>query len=273
MEISENLPQFIQGNSQSSTFLNEADVRDMVRLLGETAALQGDHLEKKRYLMTGISKLITAESWSWALGSEVNPGNKLAYTGFLYGGFNEERFCNLVTAIEHPDMAEAMFHFTMKMKERRAHVTMRREEIDPDGLAYEGELGKLLVDTGIDSILLAGYPLGKGMFSAVSFVRPMGSVPFSERERKIAHILIGEVEWLHQSCWPRDRAVEIPKLYPRQRIVLNLLLDGMTRKQIAEHMRISENTVAGYASDVYKHFQVSSHVELIKKFFRLERES
>ena len=84
------------------------------------------------------------------------------------------------------------------------------------------------------------------------------------------HIVLSEVTWLHLSGWPEDYGADVPKLYPRQRVVLNLLLDGMGRKQIASQMGITENTVSGYAKDVYRHFGVNSHVDLMRKFLHSE---
>ena len=59
----------------------------------------------------------------------------------------------------------------------------------------------------------------------------------------------------------------VPELFPKQRIVLNLLLDGLDRKSIASHMGISKNTVAAYAREVYRHFGVHSQPQLIRRFF------
>ncbi len=72
--------------------------------------------------------------------------------------------------------------------------------------------------------------------------------------------------WLHEQGWPDDRGTTVPQLSPRQRITLNLLLEGQSRKEIADQLGISINTVAGYVKDVYKHFHVQSHAELMGRF-------
>ena len=43
--------------------VSEADARAMVRLLGETAALDCGHDEKKRFLMQGLCHLVDADCW------------------------------------------------------------------------------------------------------------------------------------------------------------------------------------------------------------------
>ena len=56
-------------------------------------------------------------------------------------------------------------------------------------------------------------------------------------------------------------------------MVLNLLLDGLGRKKIAQHLEITENTVAGYVKDIYNHFGVRSQPELMQKFLAVNRDS
>lgn len=41
--------------------LGEDDVRSMIRLVAEVAALEGEHAAKKRYLMDGLCVLIDAD--------------------------------------------------------------------------------------------------------------------------------------------------------------------------------------------------------------------
>ena len=53
--------------SKDHVTLSEPDVRAIVRLLGEVAALQGDHAAKKRALMDGLCRLIGADYWGWGL--------------------------------------------------------------------------------------------------------------------------------------------------------------------------------------------------------------
>lgn len=44
--------------------LPESVVRALVRLLGETAALNTGHAGKKRFLMNGLCKMIDADAWA-----------------------------------------------------------------------------------------------------------------------------------------------------------------------------------------------------------------
>jgi DNA-binding CsgD family transcriptional regulator len=113
-------------------------------------------------------------------------------------------------------------------------------------------------------VILSLRPLGSGSASGVGLYRRHEDPPFTPRECRIAHIVLSETAWLHHANWPED--LGIPKLYPRQRLVLNLLLQGDGRKSISEHLGISVNTVSGYVKAIYRHFEVRSHAALMRRF-------
>ncbi len=248
--------------------LSENDVIDIVRLLGDTASISGGHAEKKRFLMDGLCQLINVDAWVWTLGCKVKPDEQQVYVGFMHGGFTEERFSHLLEALEHKDMAHVASSFATALQVNKGLTTMCREEIDPGDLAHLGEAGALWDKANIGSLILSGYPLDDTSVSCIGLYRQLQDSLLGEREKQIAHLILGEVEWLHLSGWPEDRGAEIPKLFPRQRIVLNLLLDGLGRKEISQRMEITENTVAGYIKGIYKHFRVSSQAQLLSKFIQ-----
>lgn len=79
-------------------------------------------------------------------------------------------------------------------------------------------------------------------------------------------MVLGEVRWLHMSGWGDAPASVMLNLSPRQKTVLNLLLNGLGRKQIAQHLKIKDNTVAGYTKEIYRVYEVRSQPELMRKF-------
>lgn len=247
-------------------FIHEADARAITRLLGETAAVDGDHAEKKRYLMDGLCELIEADAWTWGLACQTTPGSQQTNVVSLNGGFDEERFACYLKAVEQPEMGQVALRFFQELEKSQSTLTMRREDIDPDNLAKSSGAGELWAAADIGSLIMSMQPVEGGQTSGVGIYRRLAAPAFTAREVKIANIVLTEVRWLYLSGWPKDRGATVPRLYPQQRIVLNLLLDGMSRKQIAAHMNLSEHTVSGYVRDVYRHFMVHSHPELMKRF-------
>ncbi len=60
----------------------------------------------------------------------------------------------------------------------------------------------------------------------------------------------------------------VPRLPVRQRLTLEFLLQGQSRKAMAREMEISINTVSGYVRDIYRLFGVNSQAQLVSRFFR-----
>jgi len=246
--------------------IRESDCRRTIRLLADAASLEGSHAERKRFLMRGLAELIGADAWVWTLGCEVEAGGRQTCVGFLHEGFEPEEFAGLLKALEDAEMGKIAAPFYERVAMSGAHTTMHRQEIDPEGKAYQGRVGDLWRAANIDGVIMSAYPLDARSLSGVAAYRRVGHPPFTERERDLLHIILSEVPWLHANGWPEDRGVEVPKLSPRERMVLNLLLDGKPRREIAESLEISEHTLGDYIKAVYRFFKVNSQGELIRRF-------
>lgn len=244
----------------------EDDIRAMVRLANETACLPADPILRKRHLMTGLCELVGASSWAWALGRQPTPGSQTVYSVFEQGGFEHGAFARYLAALEHPDMARMNRGFSQELTSRQSHLTRSRERPDQENPAPASPLLALWQQAGLGPAIHFLRPLGHGALSVVTLFRPHGGQAFSFRETRIADVVLSECKWLHEEGWPEDRAATIIKLYPRQRMVLNLLLQGHGRQPIAEHLGISINTVSGYVKAVYRHFNVSSQAGLMRRF-------
>ncbi len=246
--------------------LPEKDVRQLVSLLGSVAILDGDLASKKRHLMNGLCEIIGADCWGWTLLLPVKPGEKPGAAAFMHGGFSEERFCNFLEAIEHPDMAHFNERFLGEVYSRQCHTTRLRQQLDPDNNFLTSSVYPLWQKANIGPLMLSCYPFPDGCLSFVAIYRNESDELFAERESRIAHIVLSEVPWLHAESWPQAKQIKGGMLSPRQRTTLSLLLEGLGRKQIAAHLDISENTVSGYVKEVYRFYNVQSHAQLMKHF-------
>ncbi len=255
--------------------LAETDVRAIVRLLGEVAALPGDHTRKKRHLMDGLCNLIHADAWVWSLACQYEAGKPPMYAGFMHGGFTEDQFPKYLAAVEHPASMAMTIPFIDEIRNYQSHLTRTIGQISGGLWEYfdeknpaRFESAHLWREAGIGTLLLSSRPLDERCASGIGIYRRTGSNPFTPRESRIAHIILSEVPWLHEQGWPEDRGVTVPKLSPRQRLVLNLLLESRSRKDIASHLGISENTLAGYVKEIFRHFRVHSQAELMRRFMQ-----
>ncbi len=118
------------------------------------------------------------------------------------------------------------------------------------------------------AVILSVRPVDERSQSVLGIYRKYGRPLFSAAESRTAHIILSEVGWLHEAGWPEDRGVTVPHLAKRERMTLNLLLEGWTRQRIAEHLAISLHTVQDYVKRVYRRFGVHSQAELVRRFHR-----
>jgi DNA-binding CsgD family transcriptional regulator len=248
--------------------IDEHDAREMVRLIGEVVALPGGHAEKKRFLMNGLCKMIGADAWCWALSCQREPSKPQIYVSFLNGGFTEETLVKVLEANEHPEMIAIASKFFLEVEQKKTHVTRLRYQITDEEKFLRSAAHDAWKAANIGPTILSLRPLDERSSSVMGFYRHYGREEFSQRESRIAHIILSEVPWLHEQGWPEDRGVGVPKLSKRQRLALNLLILGRSRKQIAEGMGITLNTVQGYVKEIYRFFKVNSHTELMSRFLQ-----
>jgi DNA-binding CsgD family transcriptional regulator len=263
-------PDFVMHHSppEDDFLLAEADVRELVRLLGEVCALPDDHTGKKRSLMDGLRELIAADCWVWCLVAEPRTDEPPVLVSFSHGGFTEERFAHFLEASQHPGSARNTAGIVSAVRAAGSQQTRLREQLIPTEEFLASSAYPAWCAADVSGVLLSVRPVDSIRQSAIGFYRGMGKPPFTAREARLAHVIISEVPWLHEQGWPEDRAVTVPQLSLRQRLVLNLLLDGRDRASIAEILRVSPHTANDYVKAVYRHFGIHSQAALIARFFR-----
>ncbi len=247
--------------------LPDQDVRKIVHLLGGVIATSGDVHEKRRQLMDGLCGMIRASAWVWAM-SQFHPDKPPSSLGFVHGGFDEDRFARYLAAINHPEMEVVMRPSSLELQAKGTHLTRTRRQMDPQFLLEKSAVREFWEKADIGDLMTSMRPMQDGGTSAIGIYRRRAQCDFTERETKIAHIVLSEVPWLHFQAFPDQRSREITSLYPRHRTVLNCLCEGWSRKKIAEHLGLSTNTIHGYSKAVFKHFGVHSQAELLARFSR-----
>jgi DNA-binding CsgD family transcriptional regulator len=76
------------------------------------------------------------------------------------------------------------------------------------------------------------------------------------------------VNWCHLLLPRPFGAMTRAQLSPRMRQTLRHLLDGDQEKEIARHLKLSQNTVHVYVKSIYRKYNVSCRAELLSKFLR-----
>ena len=109
-------------------------------------------------------------------------------------------------------------------------------------------------------------PLADGrLVACLTLGRAPGAPRFSPRDRSMVCALHAEAGWVYGADMihvsPDTRA-----LSPRLLEVLTHLLTGKSEKQVAAAMRVSYNTLHHHVKSLYRHFDVTSRVELLARW-------
>lgn len=245
--------------------IDEEDARTMVRLVADVAALRTDHTSAKAALMSGLAKMIRADCWAWTL-AYLHPEKPRVYVSIQHDGFSEDRFARFLQAGEHPDMEMLTAPFARDLMNAGTHVTRLRQQIDPEGKFPSTDAYQLWQAADVAPLMLSAQLVNEHCASLIGIYRRADQPLFNEREARLAHIILTEVPWLHAAGWPDDLGAQTPSLSRKRRLVLNLLLEGHSRKIVADKLGLSVHTVSGYVKEIYATFGVRSHAELMRRF-------
>lgn len=249
----------------SPSSLAAEDVRAIVRILGEAVTI-ADAGEQRKFVMSRLAVLLKADAWVWGVSPLLEPGKQPVYLFHHTSGFDEERMARFLQAVDHPDSGAMTAPLAHAMIEAGSRVTRDLSRIISPERFHESPARPLWEAADVGPLLISIGPVPEVGTSVVGFYRHLGEADFDLRETRIMHILLTELPWLHHADLPHARSQGVIALSPRQRLVLNQLVLGASRRAIATHLHLAENTVHGYVKKIFRHFGVHSQAELIARF-------
>lgn len=258
----------MENSINNDEFIPVDDAIAIAKLLGEVAGLDANVPDRKRLLMRRLKELTDADGWLWSITYCDHDKAQPMSVGVIHEGLTDEQFGGWVEASQvakPPPPEDVPLAQTLAKGE---HYTRTRDQLVSDDDWYNHPtVKKYRLDRGIDDFLYSIYPLqGVQTCSAIGLYRKVGRERFSARCRRIAHIILSHVEWLHIAGLPEHASDAVPSLTPTQRIVLVHLLDGRRRPEIAELMGIAETTVKDHTRSVLQHYGAGDQLELVCQF-------
>ena len=109
--------------------INEQDVRQIVRILGEVIAMKPDPNFQRIYLMGELAKLLGADTWVWGVAPLLDPGKQPVYLYHHTGGMDEARMSRFLKAVEHPDSGAMTAPLAQALISVGSQVTRSIEQI------------------------------------------------------------------------------------------------------------------------------------------------
>lgn len=240
--------------------LADEDVRKIVSLVAEVALVDGPLHNKRKALLDGLCALVNGDCWLWAH-SQYDHGNSqpVNLRCEQCGQFGDRQAVACALHVFDDCGASSDDSLPSKLSVRANCVT----RTIADSVSFAHALG---MDDFVYSVVPTEREGTRTYFSGVGLGRKFRRSRFTPRERKIAHIVISSVSWLHTDEIPTrgfDAAVELPM---RLQCVLPMLIAGRSNAEIAEARNLSLDTVKKYASDLCEILGVQNRSELIAKF-------
>ncbi len=246
--------------------ISQEDAVQLVELLAQISAHEGDHAAKKRLLLDGLCQLLNATQWSWAI-NVFDEDRKPHHAGALQGGFTLEQAECLATCVNHPATHRVFAPTYEHVLTRPEPLTIRMEDHAGAEEWGKSEAAALAAAAGIGTFVSSICAVEDHGSSTVTLFRPYGEPPFTDRQRDMLHIIIRGVPWLHTAGWPEDARVNrIAELPASHMVLLTLLVKGYSRRDIAEARLLSLNTVNTYTQRIFQMFGVRSQPELMRRF-------
>lgn len=129
-------------------------------------------------------------------------------------------------------------------------------------------LERFLRPVGVVHCLHAGVSVSPDYLVQLVACRPRGGRAFSTRERDVATALSAAIAARCDKKLGMAHQRERNALTPRERDVLEALLEGDAEKQIAARLGLSVATAHEYVTSLYRSFDVHSRGELMAYFLR-----
>ena len=257
----------IDDKDQGEVSIPQDTVIQIVQILGDIAGMEGSIEEKKKELMLKLTDMLDADGWLWTATQVIQEEGRPYSVGLIHGGLTDEEFAGMLdasqTASEQPPEDQPLSILVKKGE----HFTRTRQQVVPDDIWYNHPtIKQYKIGRGVDHFLYSIYPLSELHCSAIGFFRRVGREPFTELQRRICHIILSNVKWLHENSFPDRKCDSSRDLTPRLRTVLIYLLDGKQKHEIARQLHISPETAKAHIRKIYRHFDVNSQVELMNYF-------
>jgi len=245
----------------------------IVRLLSDAFTPDDGRAAKVARLCNGLCGMVDADGWLF-FRSRMDPdGGPPANIDYFYGGaFDEKSLAEYADYSLEVKGEQPEFPRLKPLIAAGAHVTRRHQELVDMAEWRSGRYDGHIERIGFDAFMYSTVPLmerdGAPICSTALLFRKPGRPEFDERDARLVHLVISECGVLHRDGLDIAQVDDVGELTPRQRSVLVMLMDGLSQKQVAQRLGIGHHTVGDHMKAIYRHFDVESRAELMRRFIQ-----
>lgn len=204
--------------------------------------------------------------WGWGRGrpgvTVVTPVSSLQF------GFTPDQWLAVVETCFTEQARKVIQDPIFAQIAHRERATLSRSLIIADEEWQGSDIQRGLQAIDLSDFMTSVSYVSGDLWFCLTFFRGVGASPFGSREVEILELTAEAVSWL------RPRVVEslppetFKDITSRQRMVMMLLLEGMSRKQISTMLDITLHTVNDHCKELFRRFGVQSATELAARFLK-----
>lgn len=246
------------------------------RLLNQCRERGVDPSAWRTHFFDGLRDLVNAQV---VIGGEMrgfdDPSNQFEAMGIHRVGWESEEAERSWTEYAETTPMERTPEYPRLRNFKGKMVTLQRDDIWHEKDWYRSKtFNNVHRVCGIDDYVISIRRVPRlGHFTSLFVHRSVEAPAFTKRDVDLVNLLHEEVGDMIGAELAAAAEPGLKRLTPRQREVLDLLLDGDSEKQIAATLGISRTTVHEYVTALYRHFEVSSRGELLAQFIGRARPS
>lgn len=239
----------VAGDRRPTTSLH-IQVRELLRGIAKLSVDGQSQPEKRRRLLDYIIRLLKPDSWAcWTASFDADRRHVAPLALYPPGASPAAAMAALEATCNAPWRWEQLYDAL------REDTVLTRVLLPPDGAGIE--LASAMLNDGGDTLSFMG------------FFRRDPSQVFTSTQVHLLELAGSDIPWLHRDAMPqagigrfaRDLPASVQRTIP-------LLLEGLSRQDIADRLSLSQHTINGYVKDIYAAFGVNSQPELMVLFLR-----
>jgi len=244
-------------------------VRELIRWITAPSFIALSVAEKRESLTEHLSRSIDAQVGFWGWGRGMPMDNGIAPIASILVGFTPEQKIGLHQMALSENTHELLNVPVRELLRLDSHVSVTRSQFWTDEQWNRDERVKESFHRfGFDDWLVSVDYFREDTWNNLTFFRALGAPPFGEAEKQLVDLAMASISWLRPNVADIVPASTFVDLSPRQRTVLMLLLEGLSRKQIAANLEITLHTVNDHCKELYTRFGVNSSSELSARFLK-----
>ena len=244
----------------------------MEQLLESVVVIANNHrdlISRRMALLNRLTDLIGADAWTWAWGRGSPTQDTVTPLAALDHGFSDlQRRHYMEWAMSDDCHLDYRPRVIPRINDQGQVTTRRCDAYSDQEWSKNPAKRKMLNRCGWEGWIHCVRHFTNETWSHMGFLRNVNRPDFSPQDAAIIDLSMARIQWLHASADETLPPETFANITLRQRDVMLMLLEGLSRKQIAHQMGISEDTVGDHIKAIYKHFDVRSATELAGRFLK-----